>query len=264
MKNQNSSRKQMARQPKPKRELDNAVTLDFDGNLISPETFRRAVNAFVDLIREVSKEVSGSSTKIQWNISVASGSRLVIARPVPDPATQRKSHEAVAAINSGVRRLEKGTTTNPIFFTENALRAARELASLQDKDSKTVMYVRIRTNGQAAELTQNAVKSTSALMGGQHQALSCIEGKLQTISERGSFQFVVFDDLFDRGVNCFIDEEMMKEALTHFGKRVAVLGMVQYDRDGRPVSIKVQTIKPFPEVQALPPIKSLRGIFKRS
>jgi len=78
------------------RRPDNSVTLDFDGHLVTPETFRKAVNAFVDLIREVSKELSGSGPKLQWNISVASGSRLVIAKPVADAATRRKVQQSCA------------------------------------------------------------------------------------------------------------------------------------------------------------------------
>src|SRR5262245_61599715 len=121
-----------------KMQVGDAVTLDFDGHLVTPEVFRRAVNAFVDLIREVSREVAGSNPKIQWNISVASGSRLIIARPVTDPSTHKHARQAVMAINNGVRRLEKGTRATPVYFSEGALRATRELASIQDKDSKTV------------------------------------------------------------------------------------------------------------------------------
>ncbi|MGO8699749.1 MAG: hypothetical protein ACLQVY_18770 [Limisphaerales bacterium] len=247
-----------------KRRPDNSVTLDFDGHLVTPEAFRRAVNAFVDLVREVSREISGSGPKLQWNISVASGSRLVIAKPVADPATRRIAREATIAIKNGIQRLEGGATTAPIHFTELALRATRELGALQDRDAKTIDYVRIRANGTTEEVTEKAVASAVTLVTGQHQALGCIEGKLQTISERGSFQFVVWDDLFDRGVCCFVDQEMMSEAVKYFGKRIAAFGIVQYDRDGRPVSIAVQRIKPFPEVTTLPPIKSLRGIFKKA
>jgi hypothetical protein len=246
-----------------KRRPDNSVTLDFDGHLVTPEAFRRAVNAFVDLIREVSKEISGSGPKLQWNISVASGSRLVIANPVADPATRKIAREATIAIKNGIQRLEGGATTAPIYFTEAALKATRDLGALQDRDAKTIDYVKIRANGATEELTEKSVASTVTLVTGLHQALGCIEGKLQTISERGSFQFVVWDDLFDRGVNCFVDEDMLAEAIKYFRKRIAAFGIVQYDRDGRPISIDVQAIKPFPDVTTLPPIKSLRGIFKK-
>ncbi len=261
----NEKKKEATAGTKPaKRRADNSVTLDFDGHLVTPEAFRKAVNAFVDLIREVSKEISGSGPKLQWNISVASGSRLVIARPVADPATRRIAKEATIAIRNGIQRLESGAITAPIYFTETALKATRELGALQDKGAKTIEYVRIRTNGTAEEVTEKAVSSAITLITGQHQALGCIEGKLQTISERGTFQFVVWDDLFDRGVCCFVDQELMAEAVKYFGKRIAAFGIVQYDRDGRPVSIDVQTIKPFPDVTTLPPIKSLRGIFKKA
>jgi hypothetical protein len=261
----NAKAKEATAGQKPaKRRADNSVTLDFDGHLVTPEAFRRAINAFVDLIREVSKEISGSGPKLQWNISVASGSRLVIAKPVADPATRRIAKEAVISIKNGIQRLEGGATTAPIHFTEIALKATRDLGALQDRNARTIDYVRIRTNRTTEEVTERAVASAETLVTGQHQALGCIEGKLQTISERGSFQFVVWDDLFDRGVCCFVDQEMMADAVKYFGKRVAAFGIIQYDREGRPASIRVQTIKPFPDVTTLPPIKSLRGIFKKA
>ncbi len=65
----NEKKKEATAGTKPaKRRADNSVTLDFDGHLVTPEAFRKAVNAFVDLIREVSKEISGSGPKLQWNI----------------------------------------------------------------------------------------------------------------------------------------------------------------------------------------------------
>jgi hypothetical protein len=259
-----NNRKRREPTTKPSRTAAGAVTLDFDGQLITPEVFRKAVNAFIDLIREVSDEVAGSSPKVQWNISVAAGSRLLIARPVADAATRAHARKAVAAITSGVRRLERGTTAPPVYFTERAIRAARDLASLRDPGDKAVSYVRIRTNGKPAEITQKSVATASTLMGDQHEAYGCVEGRLQTVSERGSFHFVVFDDLFDTAVNCSGDQDVMKQALAAFGKRVAVLGMVQYDTTGRPASIRVHTVRPFPDEQALPPIKNLRGIFKRA
>jgi hypothetical protein len=58
------------------------ITLDFDGNLVTPDDFKKAVNAFVDLLKEVTDQISGDREKVKWNIKVAEGSRLLIAQAV--------------------------------------------------------------------------------------------------------------------------------------------------------------------------------------
>lgn len=63
------------------------VTLDLDAPVVSPETLKQAVSAFVELIQEVSSEVAGSGSNIQWDMAVQRSSRLFIARALADTAT---------------------------------------------------------------------------------------------------------------------------------------------------------------------------------
>jgi hypothetical protein len=247
-----------------KRSRTNAVTLDIDGPVLTPEAFKKAVDAFVDLIREVSGEVAGGNQKIQWDVTVASGSRLVTASAIADTATMSYARATVAAINNGIRRLERGFKKPPAFFTERALRATRDLANVRQMPSASISYVRLRVNGKKTELNVKVGRTASILIGEQSESYGCVEGKLQTVSERGSFQFVVYDDLFDRGVNCFISENLIRDALAAFGKRVAVFGLLQYDSTGKPISIQVERIEVFPDESELPTIESLRGIFNEA
>jgi hypothetical protein len=98
----------------------------------------------------------------------------------------------------------------------------------------------------------------------QYQAYGAIEGKLSTISERGQFQFVVWDALSDRPVNCFIPEDKFDEATQAFRKRVHVSGMIQYGRDRKPVAIKVDRIRRFREISELPELEEFRGILQKA
>jgi hypothetical protein len=245
----------------PEKGATKSVTLDFDGVVVTPDTFRRLVSAFVDLINAVTEKAAGGGKKTVWDMRVADGSRLFIAKAVADPKTERVAERVVSAITDGIRRLEKSTPVSPTYFDQRALRAARELASIS-KDRR-LTYVRFHTAGRPVPLSQRSADTVSKLLG-QHQALGSVEGKLQTISERGTLQFVVFDSLYDKGVNCFMDEKIMDEAMQAFRKRVAVTGMVQYDQESRPVSIRVDTLQVFKDVSELPPIKNLRGILKRA
>jgi hypothetical protein len=239
----------------------NSVTLDFDGTVVTPDTFRRLVSAFVDLLSAVTEKAAGTGKRTVWNMAVSKGSRLLIATAVADRKTEAVAEKVIRAIPDGLRRLEKGTPVAPIYFDQRALRAARELASIPKERKLT--YVKFVAAGPPVPVSQRSADTAVKLLG-QHQALGTVEGKLQTISERGTLQFVVFDSLYDKGINCFMDEQIMEQAMQAFRKRVAVTGMVQYDQESRPVSIRVDTIQVFKDVSELPPIKDLRGIFKKA
>jgi hypothetical protein len=246
---------------KIKAKTDNTITLDFDGPVITPDTFRRLVSAFVDLLTAVTDKAAGTGKKTVWDMNVSTGSRLFIARAVADQRTTATTQRVIAALPSGLNKLEMGASVAPAYFDQRALRAARELASIPKQRKLT--YVRFRSEGEPVSVSQRSADTAIRLLG-QHQALGSVEGKLQTISERGSLQFVVFDSLYDTGVNCFMNEDLMEQAKDAFRKRVAVSGMVQYDPEGRPVSIRVDTIRVFKDVTELPPIKNLRGILKKA
>jgi hypothetical protein len=240
------------------------ITLDFDGVVVSPETLRQAVSGFVELLCEISSEVAGSGKAPKWNIEVQKGSAVFIARPIADNFTQRASIDTIEAITSGLRMLERGPTTTPPFFNDRALRAARSLGSLTEGKQKRLTYLRVRSKGKPLEITPRASVSADHLIAGQHSAYGHVEGKLQTISERGQLQVVVYDDLFDKGVNCFVDNDHTETAIAAFGKRVSVGGMIRRDSEGRPLSIQVESIRVFKGPTELPSFDELQGIYAKA
>jgi hypothetical protein len=248
--------------PKPR---DDCITLDFDGHVVSPDDFKRAAGAFVDLLKEVSDQVCGRDKKLRWNMRVAEGSLLLNAFPLADLNSSYYGGLIAETLQKGFIALNAGSLIEPPYFTEKALKAARDLASLRDEKGIGVKYVRVRFGSyQAQELTSSLVDTVDRIMGRQHQAFGSVEGKLQTISERGLFQFVVYDSLFGKGVNCFVDDKMTQDAIAAFGKRVIVSGLVQYDRENRPISIRASSLRLLRDPKQLPSIKELRGILKET
>jgi hypothetical protein len=241
------------------------LSLRVDGPLIAPEEFRKAVNAFVDIILQVSEDISKGGKKPLWNMSVRKGSCIFIAKPVADPETEKLARNAIKCVRTGMAMLERGTSGVP-HFNVLALQAAGRLASVRAKPSRQgINVIEIASStGKPAEVTPKTAQHVSRTVGVQHQAYGSIEGKLQTISERGSFKFAVWDALTDRPVNCFVPEDKFKMAYDAFRKRVSVSGLLQYDREGRPVSIKVEGIRVFRELSELPPIEHFRGILKHA
>lgn len=241
------------------------ITLDFDAPVVTPEVFREAACAFVDLLQGVSDEVGGAETKVQWDIQVKKGSRMFVARPVADTQTTRAATETIKAIKNGLLLLQRESEFQPPYFSQRALKGARVLSSLIEGKKRRVSYIRVRSTGKPCELTPSITASVERLMSGNREAFGSVEGRLRTVSDSdGKLQFVVYDDLFNKGVNCFVNEETEASVIKAFRKRVLVQGMVKSDKEGRPISIRVESIREFREPNELPSIDDLYDIFNKA
>ena len=173
----------------------------------------------------------------------------------------QRSHEG-GAVPSGIKALQTGNKQIPKLFTREAVKAVKTLGSIQDLRGKDITAVKIRSMSEKASVTPQMVVAADALITGQRQSYGSVEGKLQTITERGGFRFVVYDSLYDHRVDCFIDEELTEKAVASFRHRVRVSGLVQYDRAGDPVSVKADSIYAFRPNEDLPSVHQMRGILK--
>lgn len=239
------------------------LTLDLKGRL-PLEKFEKAISAFFDLIKEVTREALNGKKKITWTVTVRSGSAMVNAIPHYEPDTASEARAILRAVPAGVRSIERGTKEMPALFNRDAIRAVKRLGTIQSLKRDDVTAVRIRGDLVKANITTKSANSADALMGGQHQAYGSIEGKMQTITDRDGFRFVVYDSLYDHRVDCFIEDDLVGEAIANFRKRVRVSGTVQYDQFGDPVSIKVNEVFPFPDNADLPSVSRMYGILKKA
>ena len=66
-----------------------------------------------------------------------------------------------------------------------------------------------------------------------------VEGRVQTLTSRGSLRFTLYDLFYDRAVSCYLSEgreDLMRDA---WGRYVLVEGMVYRDPvGGRPTSVR--------------------------
>lgn len=246
-----------------KSQSKDCLTIDLEGDL-PLEKFEKAIGAFFDLIKEVTKEALHENQRIRWTVTVRAGSAVLNAIPHYTEISAAHVRDILHAIPLGIKSIEKGTDEVPRFFNREAVRAVRKLGSLQGLKPTDITAVRIRSGPEKAFVTPKSVVVADSLIGGQRQSYGAIEGKMQTITDREGFRLVVYDSLFDYRVDCFIDEELMEKAVGSFRKRVRVSGMVQYDRKGDPVSIKVDDIYTFRPNSELPSVREMIGILKKA
>jgi hypothetical protein len=226
----------MAMKPKASSQGEE-LTLRIKGEAVTPEDFKKAVQAFVELLKDVTEDTSKGGKMPQWNMSVSEGSGALVARVVPDIETREVAREVVKRVKVGFARIERGRFDSA-DLPPMALHAAQELVSLP------------------------GLSIGNGALGVQKSSIGSIEGRLSTIGERGVFQFVVFDALSDRAVDCFLAADKFPEAHAAFGRRVSVFGTIQHDKDGRALSIQVERIRILKDLPDLPPIAYFKGMLK--
>lgn len=247
--------------PTPKNQ--DSLSLRLKGDL-PIEKFEKAVGAFFALIKEVTKTALHDDQRIRWTVSVRAGSAIVSAIPHYKPDVADQAAQILRIIPEGIKAMERGTEEMPVGFTREAVKSVRTLASVRGLKGSDVTSIDVGSGKERSIVTAKSFATAESLVGGQRQSYGSIEGKMQTITERGGFRFVVYDSLFDRKVDCFIDEELMEKAVANFRKRVRVSGLVQFDRFGDPVSIKVSDIYVFRPNSDLPTVHSMRGLLKEA
>jgi hypothetical protein len=230
-------------------DIEQPLTLEFGGD-VSPPEFERLVAAFFDVVQGV--EIPGE--KGAWVVQVKKGSQLVGVK-----ATSAAHHGAIfaQAIADGLSLLER-RAEKPRGFTDSALRGLRTLA----KADTSASAPRLWTDFVPHHVSIQVAANVSELLEGKVVEYGSVSGKLETVSERNGFRFVVYDALWDHPVYCHVKEDDTARVMQAFGKRVEVFGQVRYRSDGRATSVDVDDLTQFPDADTLPNVNQVRGILK--
>jgi hypothetical protein len=119
---------------------------------------------------------------------------------------------------------------------------------------RSVEAIRFETAEGDATITQEAVaagRPVGMRARGERGAYGAVEGRVQTLSNRGGLRFTLYDSLDDHAVSCYLVEgyeEMMRDA---WGRRAVVEGWVSRDSvTGRPQTVRrVQAVQVLPETK---------------
>jgi hypothetical protein len=239
-----------------------SLTLALEGETIPLEKFKQAVTSFLELVEAVSREASGDGEKINWNVSVKSGSAIVKAIPEPTKNTADAIRAVFDAIPNGIGELSRGIAAMPRLFNTNAIRSVKRLATVHELGGNGLTAVKISGQRVKRTVTHKVAMTVNQIIGTSHEAYGSIEGKLQALWDRDGFRFTVFDSLLDRRIECYVSDDLIEPAIDGFRKRVRVSGLVQYNKKGLPISVNANEIYKFPPNDKLAGVSDVRGIFK--
>lgn len=209
--------------------MNNTVTLRLNGDVPLVE-FAKAVAGFSALVRALSAEVAGESV-IDWVLSDLEFSSA-IATAQGSSAEPEAVARVVGAYASVGRALEIGAA---VPYSKPARQAAREITSILNGRVHAVDF----ETADADATVRVAAKIRPIHAPAERVSLGGVSGRIQTLTNRGSLRFTLYDLVHDRAVSCYLTEgreAIMRDA---WGKLAVVEGLVRRDPlTGRPTTIR--------------------------
>jgi hypothetical protein len=210
---------------------DPVLTFALEGPDISLSSFATAVSAFDSLLQALSSQVASSSS-LAWDVlSLETGSAIATVRGrvlAGDPEGLTRVKAAYEEVADALARHDE------VPYSQAVARSAAKLTSVL---ADHVSAVRLETPER--DFTIGRDTPTREVLAAQSSvSFGAIEGRIQTLSNRRSVHFTLYDELDDRAVSCYLasgDEAMIQK---FWGHRAVVEGSVRRDLAGRPTTIR--------------------------
>lgn len=239
------------------------ITLELDRKEISVNDFRKAIDGFLGLVKEVTKASCPKKDASAWLVQVYPGSAGIGLSRKPGSFTNEEVSFVERNIKDGLSQLEIGQRHN--YFSDKAIEHIRKLGDLF-KDSSMPAKVRIwgKLGNSSLDVTKQMSVTATYLLEAAYEDDGSVDGILEKLNGHGHLEFVIYDLIYKRPITCEVAQDKLGEAWKSFLKRVEVVGKVRYRRDGMPVSVKATEIIPFPSKNEIPDLETMRSLLGRN
>ncbi|HVW74439.1 MAG TPA: hypothetical protein VHC39_12420 [Rhizomicrobium sp.] len=235
------------------------LTLEI-GDDLSPDRFVAAIRAFFGYVKEISDTTSNADTDVAWKVHVKEGSALI--GMIPTKAVPGPVIEAVyAKVSAGIDHIRNGDIEGS-NLPEAALKHLRSLSEMSEAEKRKPVEMRIWVKRKPIVMGADIGRAIAEDWRSDYSDFGTVEGRLDTIQDRGSLQIFVRDPLYTGSIRCHFDEELLPKAFENFRKRVEISGTIHYRKNGKPISIEVANIEGLPDDSELPTAEDIRGLFE--
>ena len=241
-------------------DVDTDITLELGGSEITPDKFRKSVNAFVGLLEAITKSVCREAPLVEWRIQVKAGSNLVGANAAEGANPQHVRH-ILALTGQGLEQFEIEGEVPPVYPDE-AIKRIRELSNLTAKSAEDDTRIGLWVKKRRTEITPAIHTAVRAALRPGFSEYGTIEGQLSVLSDRKGVHFVIYERVWDRPVRCTVTDDLLERMMDYWRKRIAAHGMVHYRPDGLPVRIEADDIDVFPDDNELPSHDDVLGALR--
>ena len=211
-----------------------ALTLELGSDRLSHREFRRIVYAFTSLLAEISDEACGDRDAVHWEISVSQGSLRIVA-DLPQETDADTAGRVLDTVKRPTQRIRRRLDSFPRPVPVTRLLIGEDRTDILREEPAEAA----RHPSQAAEY-------------------GTVEGTLDTLSARGRLHFTISEPIWNMAVQCTVPDNLVGVMQGMWRQRVAAHGIVHYDREGLPTSIRADEVELFPYDET--PLGAYRGL----
>jgi len=240
------------------------LTISLDREQLDPETFAKAILAFIDLLKATDRNIARGKPQVRWQIA-----RLSYASPALVGITGRTIRNAAAdavpvvgrAVLNSLRELEKGS--RPAALSDTGLEKARTLAALASAKRPVRIVVSeipesIREASESVYVSAQTAATVEKYIGAAYESYGVVQGRLEVLSSRQGIACVVHDSVTEKAVKCSVPDELKRVVIASFDEFVLARGRIQRDSSGFPRTMSLEGIEVLQAAPQLP--QSLAGI----
>jgi hypothetical protein len=220
---------------------DNTLTLALEGD-VTLKDFVYAMQHFHNLVNQLSGEVV-EDANIQWEIeTLQAGSATATIIGISQNHTDVV--KVVDAYNTVGRHLERN---EPIPFSSAVAREAEKITSLIDKQISSIRF----QTADSDSIIYGKFDATRQGLPTKTISFGVVRGRVQTITERHSLKFALYDSIFDKSISCYVPEDKKYLMTEVWGQLVEVAGEITRSVEhGRATSLRrITDIEIIPEIK---------------
>lgn len=209
------------------------ATIALNGE-VSIADFAKAVAHFKTMIEALSSEVANAA-KIQWELDALEvSSAIVTVRGIPSVGD---NDIAVVEVLDAYERVgyaaQRGVESTYSLRVNNA---ARGLCGLINGH---VSSIRFETEDADIEVISPIGNTTGhGVVGVPKESIGTIRGRAQSMSNRGTLRFTVYDENDDHAIACYLREGLEEKMRLAWGQMCAISGTIRRSASG-----KVSTVR---------------------
>lgn len=217
--------------------MKNKVFLTLNGE-IPVNLFAEAISGLSSLLNALTEEIAAGKT-IEWQIiELSAGSATAVIQGIAD--TDEDDVEKITTAYALIgQQLQFG---KPIPYSPKVIQSARKIASVLDGKVSSIEF---GIDGEIYHITQSGFQEKPMT---KAYSYGVITGKVENLIGHKTLKFTLYDNLFNRGVTCYVEEEKRELLRNIWGKTVSVTGYIYRDIiTGRPLEIHdIETVEIVP------------------
>jgi hypothetical protein len=226
-------------------------------------SFLFTIQRALGVLKEIDRELSESGQpELRWRIVAArmqSPLEMTI-EGVPKVGSERRVHprKVVDSYLKGLSVLKRSAIAPPVF-SDAALEGTKSLTSVVNDGLSVLEF---RGSGKTKLVADQRLVDNveDVLKTRYYYEHATLDGRLEVVDIHATPKFSIFHELDDHKTVCDMPAERIDEAISLFGKRVAVRGLVKFNRQGKPLRIKVEELRRLRDSAELPKFKDVEGI----